>query len=76
MSDYKFGKGRPASVPTKVDDLVSTASAGAKPTPDGAVSVNFTTPTVNELGEYCVELEAKLNEALAAMRAHGLLTET
>lgn len=47
--------------------LTITASSGALPTPNGAVTIaDTTTPTVVELLEYCHELRAVL-------RTHGLL---
>lgn len=57
-----------------VADLTTTATAGTLPTPDGSVTIaNAATPTVTELLEYCVELEAKLETLLARVRAHGLI---
>ena len=75
MSRTNFRGSNRLDAPSKIADLVATASAGTKDTPDGAVSVNFTTPTVASLAEYCVELEDKLNKALAVMRANGLITD-
>jgi len=57
-----------------VSDLTTTATAGTLPTADGAVTIaNAASPTVTELLEYCVELEAKLETLLARVRAHGLI---
>lgn len=54
--------------------LTVTASTGSLPTPDGSVTIAVaSSPTVAELLEYCVELEAKLEAALSAMRAHGII---
>lgn len=57
-----------------VADLTSTATSGSLPTPNGSITIaNAATPTVVELLEYCVELEAKLEALLARVRAHGLI---
>lgn len=43
-----------------------TATSGSLPTPDGTVTIaDATTPTVVELLEYCTELKAQLDAALA-----------
>jgi len=40
-----------------------TASAGNLPTADGSITIaDASTPTVDELLEFCVELKAKLDE--------------
>ncbi len=58
-----------------ITDITTTATSGSLPTPDGSVTIaNAATPTVVELLEYCVELEAKLEAALARMRAVGFIT--
>lgn len=57
--------------------LTVTATVGSLPATNGSVTIaDAATPTVVELLEYCRELEAKLEAALAAMRAatgHGLI---
>jgi len=59
---------------TAIADITTEATTGTLPTPDGAVTIaNAATPTVAELQEYCVELEAKVEAILAALRAHGLI---
>jgi hypothetical protein len=64
----------PAVQPAAVADITTTATAGTLPTPDGTVTIaDATTPTVTELLEYCVELEAKLEAALGHLRTLGLI---
>lgn len=63
-----------AAQPSAIANITSTATSGALPTADGSVTIaDTTTPTVTELLEYCVELEAKLESALAALRTLGLI---
>lgn len=58
-----------------VANLTTTATTGTLPTPDGTVTIaNAASPTVTELLEYCVELEAKLETLMANMRTAGTLT--
>jgi hypothetical protein len=69
-----FYNATPVVQPAAVADITTTATAGSLPTPDGSVTIaDATTPTVTELLEYCVELEAKLESALAALRTLGLI---
>jgi hypothetical protein len=59
---------------TAVTDITTTATAGTLPTPDGTVTIaDADAPTVGELLEYCVELEAKLEAALGHLRTLGLI---
>ena len=59
---------------TAIADITTTATSGTLPTPDGSVTIaDASTPTVAELLEYCVELEAKLEAALAALRTVGVI---
>lgn len=59
-----------------IAELTITPSAGSLPTANGAVTIaNTATPTVVELLELCVEINAKLNDALSALRTHGLIGE-
>jgi hypothetical protein len=60
--------------PTAVADITTTATAGTLPTADGSVTVaDADDPTKAELLEYCVELQAKLEAALAHLRTLGLI---
>jgi hypothetical protein len=69
-----FYNATPVVQPTAVADITTTATAGSLPTPDGSVTIaDATTPTVTELLEYCVELEAKLEAALGHLRTLGLI---
>lgn len=57
-----------------IANITTTASSGTLPTADGSVTIaNAASPTVTELQEYCVELEAKVEAVLGAMRTHGLI---
>jgi hypothetical protein len=64
----------PVVQPAAVANITTTATAGTLPTPDGSVTVaDADAPTVTELLEYCVELEAKLEAALGHLRTLGLI---
>ena len=64
----------PVDQPAAVADLTVTASSGSLPTPNGSLTIsNAASPTNAELLEYCVELEAKLEAALARLRETGLI---
>ena len=59
---------------TAISDITTTATSGTLPTPDGSVTIaDASTPTVTELLEYCVELEAKLEAVLTALRTVGVI---
>jgi hypothetical protein len=63
-----------AAQPAAIANITTTATTGILPTPDGSVTIaDAAAPTVDELLEYCVELEAKLESALAALRTLGLI---
>jgi hypothetical protein len=69
-----FWNATPVAQPAAVADIATTATSGSLPTPDGSVTIaDATTPTVTELLEYCVELEAKLEAALGHLRTLGLI---
>jgi hypothetical protein len=69
-----FYNATPVAQPAAVADITTTATAGSLPTPDGSVTIaDATTPTVTELLEYCVEIEAKLEAALGRLRTLGLI---
>lgn len=54
--------------------LTVTATTGSLPTANGAITIaNAATPTVAELQEFCVELNARLNALRAAFQAAGQL---
>lgn len=68
-----FWNAAPAVQPAAIANLTVTASTGTLPTPDGSVTLNATTPTVQSLLEYCVELEAKLEDLLGKLRTIGII---
>lgn len=50
--------------------MTATATTGSLPTPNGSVTIaNAATPTVVELLEFCMELKAKLDAAVTALKA-------
>ena len=50
--------------------MTATATTGTLPTPNGSVTIaNAATPTVVELLEFCMELKAKVDAAVAALKA-------
>lgn len=50
--------------------MTATATAGTLPTADGSVTIaNAATPTVAELQKFCVELKAKVDAIVAALKA-------
>lgn len=50
--------------------LTVTATTGTLPTPNGTVTIaNAATPTVAELLEFCVELKAKQDAIVTALKA-------
>ena len=59
---------------TAIADITTTATTGTLPTADGSVTIaDAAAPTVSELLEYCVELESKMETALAALRTVGVI---
>jgi len=56
-----------------IADLTVTATTGTLPTANGAVTIaNAATPTVAELQEFCVELNAKMSAIIAALEGAGI----
>lgn len=69
-----FYNATPVVQPAAIADLTVTATTGSLPAADGSVTIaDAAAPTVDELLEYCVELEAKLEAALAHLRTLGLI---
>ena len=69
-----FWNATPVDQPAAVSDLTVSASSGTLPTANGSVTIaNAATPTVVERLEFCVELESKLEAALARLRESGLI---
>jgi hypothetical protein len=55
---------------TALTPLTVTATTGTLPTPNGSVTIaDAATPTVVELQEFCVELNAKINALVTALKA-------
>jgi len=69
-----FYNATPVVQPAAIPDLTVTATTGTLPTANGSVTIaDAAAPTVVELLEYCTELEAKLELALARLRSLGLI---
>ena len=69
-----FYNAAPVVQPAAVADLAVTFTANAPAAADGSITVaDGNSPTVGELLEYCVELEAKLEDLLAKLRTLGLI---
>ena len=57
-----------------IANITTTASSGTLPTANGSVTIaNAASATTTELLEFCVELESKLESALAVLRTLGLI---
>ncbi len=64
----------PAAQPAAIADLVVTSTSGTMPTPNGSLNINNgSNATRIELLEYCVELDAKIDSILAALRVLGVI---
>lgn len=64
----------PVAQPAAVADLTVTATTGTLPTPNGAVTIaDADAPSVAELQEFCVELNAKVVSILGHLRTLGLI---
>jgi hypothetical protein len=60
--------------PTAIANITTTATTGTLPTADNTVTIaNAATPTVVELLDYCVELEAKIEDLLGKLRTIGII---
>lgn len=69
-----FYNATPVVQPAAVADLAVTFTANAPAAADGSITVaDGSSPTVGELLEYCVEIEAKLEDLLAKLRTLGLI---
>ena len=69
-----FWNATPVDQPAAVADLAHSTSSGTLPTPDGTVNISNAASVTNaELLTYCVEIEAKLEAALARLRETGLI---
>lgn len=62
-----------AAQAAKIADITTTATSGSLPTPNGAITVaDATTPSVTELLEFCMELNAKVNAIIDALEGAGI----
>jgi hypothetical protein len=69
-----FWNATPVVQPAAVANITTTATTGTLPTANGSVTIaDAATPTVVELLEYCVELEAKLEDLLGKLRTIGII---
>jgi len=68
-----FGATAAAQV-AAISDITTTATTGTLPTANDTNTIaDAATPTVDELLQYCVTLEAKVEALIDAMQAHGLM---
>lgn len=68
-----FGATAAAQV-AAITDITTTATTGALPTASDTNTIaDAAAPTVDELLQYCVTLEAKVEALIDAMQAHGLM---
>ena len=64
----------PATQPAAIANMTTTATKGTLPTTDETITIaDAASPTNAELLEYCVELQSKLEAALAALRSLGVI---
>lgn len=64
----------PATQPAAIANMTTTATTGTLPTTDETITIaDAASPTNAELLEYCVELQSKLEAALAALRSLGVI---
>ena len=69
-----FFNATPVVQQSAIANITTTASSGTLPTANGSITVaNAASPTNAELLEFCVELESKLESALAVLRTFGLI---
>lgn len=69
-----FWNAAPVVQPAAVADLAVTFTANAPAAANGSITVaDGNSPTVGELLEYCVELEAKLEDLLGKLRTIGII---
>ena len=69
-----FFNATPVVQQSAIANITTTASSGTLPTANGSITVaNAASATNAELLEFCVELESKLESALAVLRTFGLI---
>ena len=69
-----FFNATPVVQQSAIANITTTASSGTLPTANGSITIsNAASATTTELLEFCVELESKLESALAVLRTFGLI---
>ena len=69
-----FFNSTPVVQQSAIANITTTASSGTLPTANGSITIaNAASATTTELLEFCVELESKLESALAVLRTFGLI---
>ena len=69
-----FFNATPVVQQSAITNITATASSGSLPTANGSITIaNAASATTTELLEFCVELESKLESALAVLRTFGFI---
>ena len=69
-----FFNATPVVQQSAIANITTTASSGTLPTANGSITIaNAASATTTELLEFCIELESKLESALAVLRTFGLI---
>ena len=69
-----FFNSTPVVQQSAIANITTTASSGSLPTANGSITIaNAASATTTELLEFCVELESKLESALAVLRTFGFI---
>ena len=69
-----FFNATPVVQQSAIANITTTASSGTLPTANRSIKIsNAASATTTELLEFCVELESKLESALAVLRTFGLI---
>ncbi len=69
-----FFNSTPVVQQSAIANITTTASSGTLPTANGSITIsNASSPTNAELLEFCIELESKLESALAVLRTFGFI---
>ena len=69
-----FFNATPVVQQSAIANITATASSGSLPTANGSITIaNAASATTTELLEFCVELESKLESALAVLRTFGFI---
>ena len=69
-----FFNSTPVVQQSAIANITATASSGSLPPANGSITIaNAASATTTELLEFCVELESKLESALAVLRTFGFI---